>query len=182
MKYTLLMIFAAFLFFCCEKEKETTFLITDEQVGKLEKGSLARDVALIFAQDSVVKDTTSLNFSNRAQRIKIFEKGGKHLLTLTPSSDSIPVIENVRIEDPRYMTEKGVGIQSTFKEIREKHSIKKVITSMNNVLVLLKHNDTYFTISKKELPANLRYSSNTHVEAVQIPDKAKIKYMMVGWD
>ncbi|MEM9141367.1 MAG: hypothetical protein AAGA86_00175, partial [Bacteroidota bacterium] len=78
----------------CEQEKDTTFLITDEQVGKLDKGSLARDVALIFAQDSVVKDTTSLNFSNRAKRIKIFEKGGKHLLTLTPSSDSIPVIEN----------------------------------------------------------------------------------------
>ncbi|MEM9144129.1 MAG: hypothetical protein AAGA86_14160, partial [Bacteroidota bacterium] len=83
---------------------------------------------------------------------------------------------------PRYTTEKGVGIQSSFKDIKDNHNIKKVITSMNNVLVLLKNSDTYFTISKEELPANLRYSSNTKVEAVQIPDKAKIKYMMVGWD
>lgn len=166
----------------CEKERDTTFLITQNQVGKLERGSLARDVELIFATDSVAQDTTTLNFANRAQRIKIFEKGGEHLLTLTPSSDSIPIIENVRIEDSRYLTENGVGIQSTFKDIKEKHKVKKIITSMNNILVLLKDSDAYFTISKEELPSSLRYASSVNIEAVQIPDNAKIKYMMVGWD
>jgi hypothetical protein len=28
----------------------------------------------------------------------------------------------------------------------------------------------------------LRYNANATVEEVQIPDNAKIKYMMVGWD
>ncbi len=166
----------------CEKEKDTTFLITQNQVGKLERGSLARDVELIFATDSIAKDTTILNFANKSKRIKIFEKGGEHLLTLTPSSDSIPIIENVRIEDSRYLTEKGVGIQSTFKDIKEKHKVKKIITSMNNILVLLKDSDAYFTISKEELPSSLRYASSVNIEAVQIPDNAKIKYMMIGWD
>ncbi|WP_422081542.1 hypothetical protein [Ulvibacterium sp.] len=176
-------VIALLLFTCgCEKERDTTFLITQNQVGKLEKGSLARDVELIFATDSVAKDTTTLNFANKAKRIKIFEKGGKHLLTLSPSSDSIPVIENVRIEDSRYLTEKGVGIESTFKDIKEKHKIKKIITSMNNVLVLLKDSDAYFTISKEELPSSLRYASSVNIEAVQIPDAAKIKYMMIGWE
>lgn len=166
----------------CEKERDTTFLITQNRVGKLEKGSLVRDVKLIFATDSIAKDTTILNFANKAKRIKVFDKGGKHLLTLSPSSDSIPIIENVRIEDPRYRTEKGVGIESTFKDIKEKHRIKKIITSMNNILVLLKDSDAYFTISKEELPSSLRYASSVNIEAVQIPDNAKIKYMMIGWD
>ena len=71
---------------------------------------------------------------------------------------------------------------STFKEIRENYSIKKIITSLNNVVVLLKDNDLYFTIDKKELPESLRYNANNNIEEVQIPDNAKVKYMMIGWD
>jgi hypothetical protein len=53
---------------------------------------------------------------------------------------------------------------------------------MNNVVILLNDSDIYFTISKEELPSSLRYASSVNIEAVQIPDDAKIKYMMVGWD
>ncbi len=104
------------------------------------------------------------------------------MLTLTPNADSIPTVQNVLIKDPRFATSNGVSIKSTFKDIKEKYKIKKIITSINNVIILLKDNDIYFTIDKAELPASLRYNANTTVEEVQIPDNAKIKYMMVGWD
>jgi len=183
MKKYLLLFFVFPILFCnCDQEIDTTFLITNDQVGMLDKTSLARDIELIFAQDSVVKDTTTLNLGNKAKKLKIYERGGKHLLTLTPSADSIPQIENVRFEDNRFSTKKGVSISSTFKEIKDAYTIKKVITSTNNLLVLVKESDVYFTISKEELPSSLRYASSKNIEAVQIPDKAKIKYMMLGWD
>ena len=69
-----------------------------------------------------------------------------------------------------------------FKDIKDNYSIRKVITSMNNVVILLKDSDVYFTISKAQLPSSLRYASSVNIEAVQIPDDDKIKYMMVGWD
>lgn len=166
----------------CEKEIDTTFLITKDAIGKLDKVSLARDLEIIYENDSIVKDTTYINASNNSKKVKIFEKQGKHLLTLTPNSDSIPTIENVRIEDPRFVTEKGVGLNSTFKDIKDNYTIRKVITSMNNVVLLLKDSDMYFTISKDQLPSSLRYATSVNIEAVQIPDDAKIKYMMVGWD
>ena len=56
------------------------------------------------------------------------------------------------------------------------------MTSFNNVVVILKNTDVYFTIDKKELPSTLRYNVNATIEAVQIPDTAKVKYMMIGWD
>ncbi|MBQ4914160.1 hypothetical protein J8L85_06915 [Maribacter sp. MMG018] len=176
-----------FLFFCitltqCSKEKDTTFLITSERVGKLDKKSLTRDLELIYAEDSIVKDTIQSNFGSSASKIKIFEKGGAHLLTLTPNLDSIPVIQNVLVNDARFHTDKGINLKSTFKDIQENYEIKKIITSLNNVVILLKDSDLYFTIDKAELPESLRYKSNTNIEAVQIPDNAKIKYMMVGWD
>ena len=143
---------------------------------------MARDLELIYADDSIVMDTVKLSFGSGASKIKIFEKGGAHLLTLTPNSDSIPTVENVQINDARFSTDNGVNIKSTFKDIKEKFQIKKIITSMNNVVILLKDSDIYFTIDKTQLPASLRYSANTNIEEVQIPDTAKIKYMMIGWD
>ena len=104
------------------------------------------------------------------------------LLTLTPNNDSIATIQNVLVNDERFETDKGISKMSTFKEIRENYSIKKIITSLNNVVVLLKDNDLYFTIDKKELPESLRYNANNNIEEVQIPDNAKVKYMMIGWD
>ncbi len=166
----------------CKKEKDTSFLIKQDSIGNLNKESLVRDIDIIFDKDSIVRDTVALKFGNGAKKIKVYEKGGKHLLTLTPTSDSIPSIENIRIEDPRYKTEKGIGLLSTFKDIKDNYKIKKVITSINNVVVFVKESDVYFTIDKEELPSSLRYASSVNIEAVQIPDKAKIKYFMVGWN
>jgi hypothetical protein len=166
----------------CTEEQKNDFQISGDQVGKLTKQSLARDIDLIFEKDSVVQDTVKLNFGNGASKIKIYERGGQLLLTLTPNTDSIATIQNIQINDSRFVTEKGISKESTFKEIKDKYPIKKIITSLNNVVVLLKDSDLYFTIDKKELPESLRYNANSRIEEVQIPDNAKIKYMMVGWD
>ena len=167
---------------CEQKSKDNTFLITNSSIGKLEKSSLTRDLEIIYEQDSIVKDTAKLMVGFGAKKVDIFEKGGNLLLTLTPSSDSIPKIENVRIQDSRYKTEMGIGLNSTFKDIKEKYKIRKILTSTKNVVVFIQKSDLYFTISKEELPSSLRYVSSKNIEAVQIPDEAKIKYMMLGWE
>lgn len=181
-RYTLILIICCILATNCADQQNNDFKITGNQVGKLSKESLARDIELIFEKDSVVQDTVKLNFGNGASKIKIYEKGGALLLTLTPNNDSIATIQNVLVNDERFETDKGISKMSTFKEIRENYSIKKIITSLNNVVVLLKDNDLYFTIDKKELPESLRYNANNNIEEVQIPDNAKVKYMMIGWD
>ncbi|TLP82116.1 hypothetical protein [Maribacter sp. ACAM166] len=180
--YTLVLILSSCLFYNCESVKTNDFQISGDQVGRLSKQSLARDIDLIFEKDSVVQDTVKLHFGSGASKIMIFEKGGELLLTLTPNTDSIATIQNVQINDGRFITEKGITKNCTFKDIKENYSIKKIITSLNNVVVLLKDSDLYFTIDKKELPGSLRYNANSKIEEVQIPDKAKVKYMMVGWD
>ncbi|MBD0778122.1 hypothetical protein HPE56_09985 [Maribacter sp. ANRC-HE7] len=166
----------------CQKEKDTSFIITNHNVGKLERISLIRDLDLIYDGDSIVRDTMQLASGLGARSIKIYEKGGSHLLTLTPSSDSIPKIQNVRINDPRFETEKGIGLNSTFKDIKEKYTIQKIVTSLNNIIIFVKDSDVYFTIDKSQLPESLRYVSSPNIEPVQVPDGAKIKYLMIAWD
>jgi hypothetical protein len=48
-------------------------------------------------------------------------------------------------------------------------------------VVFPKGSNLYFTIDKEELPESLRFSTAS-IEAVQIPDDAKIKYLMLGWE
>ncbi len=156
-------------------EKDISFLITENAVGHLSKSTEVDDLETIFAQDSIVMDTT------KGKKIKIHEKGGKHLLTLTPKTDSTATVENVRVFDSRYKTDKGISLASTFGEIQKKYPIKKVVTTINSIVIFPKESNLYFTIDKTELPSNLRYN-NTNIEAVQIPDNAKIKYLMLGWE
>ena len=162
-------------------KKDTTFLITNDSVGKLHKTDLVKDLETIFEKDSVVSDSFEENKELRSLRIKIYEKNGPLLLTLTPNKDSVQTVENIRIEDPRYLSDKGVGLNNTFKDIKDNYDIAKIITSMNNIVITVRKSNLYFTIAKTELPANLRFSMDA-IEEVQIPDEAKIKYMMVAWE
>lgn len=162
-------------------KKDTTFLITETSVGPLIQTTRVADIKTVFVQDSVVADSTQINLGVSPKKMEVYEKGGKHLLTLKANSDSIPTIENVRIMDPRYVSDKGVSLQSTFKDIQNSYDIKKIVTTLNSIVVFPKGSNLYFTIDKEELPEGLRFSSS-NIEAVQIPDEAKIKYLMVGWE
>ena len=181
MKKKIIRLCICIIFFSSCKQKDTTFLITNDSIGKLEKISLARDLDLIYADDSIVKDTFTSKLGAAYQKVKVFEKGGKHLLTITPSNDSIPVIENIRVFDKRFSTETGIGLNSTFKDIQDNYTVKKIVTTLSSIVIFVKESDLYFTIDKEELPANLRFGTNK-IEDVQIPDEAKVKYLMIGWN
>ena len=155
---------------------------TENPKFKIKNDSLGYDLTNESSNKDEIANENAIKDDFIYQKIEIFEKGGAHLLSLTPTKDSIPKIENIRIYDPRFTTEKGLNINSTFKDIKEKYAIKKIITSMNNVVILLKETGLYFTIDKKELPESLRYDSSLNIEEVQIPDAAKIKYMMLAWE
>lgn len=179
-KKTIILLSIPLLLIQCNT-KSNPFLITKESVGELTKKTDVKNIQTAFIKDSIVKDSTEIALVSSTKKIKIYEKGGKHLLSLTPNNDSISTIKNIRVYDARYTTDKGINLNSTFKDIKDNYSIKKVVNSLNNVVIFLKDNYIYFTIDKKELPANIRYT-NTTIEAVQIPDAAKIKYFMIGWD
>ena len=180
------LVFIAFIFLSLVwamscSDRDTTFLITENSIGSLTDSTQVEDLKRVFAADSIIGDTSKIEMGSKAKKIKIFEKGGKHLLTLTPSADSVPTIENIRVFDVRYQTLKGIGLKSTFADIQKNYTIKKIVTTLNSVVIFPKESNLYFTIDKEELPTNLRYTT-TNIEAVQIPATAKIKYLMIGWE
>ena len=137
----------------------------------------------IFANDSISKYIGGDEFTGNINNIEIFEKGGKRLLTLTPSEalDSTAVISTVKIEDERFKTEKLISKLSTFKDIKDNYKINSINNLINAIVISVNEINAGFTIDKKELPSNLRFDMNIKIDAVQIPDNAKIKYFMLHW-
>ncbi|MDC8005502.1 hypothetical protein POV27_15700 [Aureisphaera galaxeae] len=184
MKKTLLLsALAALLFIQCGQEKDP-YLIKKGEVGHLTTTVTMKQVDSIFAQDSLVWLNPVQDALGTQGEVEIYEKGGKKLLMLSPHSETDPDsnIGNVQVFDERFITETGLNINSTFGDLKANYEIESVETTLNAVVIFIKDSDIFITIDKRELPENVRYTLDKKVELTQIPDSAKFKYFMIGWD
>jgi len=165
-------------------EKSNPFLIQNGAIGALSKETKMNQIDSLFANDSIVMISPIKDALGTQGDVEIYEKGGAKLLLLSPEDENDPnsLISNIQIFDKRYKTDKGLHKGSTFKDIKTNYTISAIQTTINAVVIFLEGNDIYITINKNQLPENLRYNPSLKVEASQIPDEAKFKYFMVGWD
>lgn len=167
----------------CQKTEVNPFLISKQNIGLLTDSTKVSALEIVYANDSVVKKIAGDEFTGRVNGIEIYEKGGKKLLELSPSEalDSTATISTVRIFDSRFKTDKGINLNSTFGDLKANYTISSIQNTLRNIVVFINENNTYYTIDKKELPAELRFDVSKKIEAIQIPDTAKIKFFMLDW-
>lgn len=170
------------LFIQCAEEKDA-FLISNSTVGHLTIGMKIKQIDSIFAMDSIVRLNPRQNQSSTVGEVEIYEKGGKKLMLISPRDNYDPesLISNFQFFDDRYKTVKGLNIKSTFKDVKDNYKISNIETTLSTVVVFLEDSDLFINIDKKELPENLRYNPNFVIDAVNIPDEAKIKYLILSW-
>lgn len=172
------------LMYCTAEKKQDPFEIGKQHIGVLTDSTQVKDLTLVFLNDSIVEFSAKGDeFTGQNNDIDIYSTQGERLLSITPRQalDSTSVIESVQILSGKYKTKKNVSILSTFKDINENYKISKIDNLINTIVVSVNEIDASFTIDKKELPANLRFDMSLNIEAVQIPDNAKIKYFIVHW-
>lgn len=179
-----ILLFIVLISFCssCKKEIDP-FLVSKQNIGLLNDSTQVKDLEAIFINDSIVKYIRGDEFTGNFNDINIYEKGGKHLLVLTPSQslDSTSTIKDIKIVDNRYKSTKGLTVNSTFKTIKNNYTISGIQNTLRNIIVSVNDINAYFTIDKEELPAGLRFDMNLKIEAIQIPDDAKIKNFYLYW-
>lgn len=184
MKKTVFTLFtAAILVTACTKSTNP-FLITSNQVGTLSKEFKVKQLDSLYAQDSIVKINAEENPMSNFDLIEIYEKGGTKLLGLSPKANEDPEskISNVQIFDSRYTTENGLNLESTFKDVKEKYTISSIANTMRSLVISLEGTQVYIIIDKEVLPDTIKNEFGAKVEASDIPDDAKIKFLMVGWE
>jgi len=168
---------------CTQDKKQDPFQISKQHIGLLTDSTQVKDLKLVFANDSIVSSIKGDEFTGQNNDIEIYSVEGQKLLSLTPSQalDSTSVIKSIQILSEKYKTEKNISTLSTFKDINEAYKISSINNLINSVVISVNEINASFTIDKKELPANLRFDMTLTIEAVQIPDNAKIKYFMLHW-
>jgi len=178
--FTLLTI--TIIFTSCNKEVNP-FSISKHNIGLLTDSTKVKDLETIYAKDSIVIKIAGDEFLGSVNDIIIYEKGGKKLLELSPKEalDSTATIGTIKILDSRFKTDKSITKMSTFGDIKANNKISSIENTLKNVIIFVNENNTFFTISKQELPGELRFDMSKKIEAANIPDTAKIKYFMVGW-
>lgn len=165
-------------------DKEDPFVIYKDHIGKLHKEATVKQLDSIFANDSLVKRIGEGDYVQAGKdKYLVYGKDEELLFTLTPRQqhDENEKIKTVQIHDDRFKTEAGISLKSTFKDIRDNYTIKYIHNTMRT-LVITTDKKEYFTIDKKELPEDLRYDMSLTIQAVQIPDEAKIKQFMINWE
>ncbi len=170
------------LFIGCKKEQDP-FQISKQSIGLLTDSTQVKNLKAVFSNDSVVERLLDNEFTFNRTDIDIFDKAGNKLLTLTPKvvQDSTSTIETIKVLDSRFKTAKGLTSSSTFGDIKNNYKISSIQNTLKNVVVFVNEINAFITIDKEELPAELQFDMNAKIEAIQIPEKAKIKYLMIGW-
>lgn len=168
---------------CTAEKKQDPFQISKQNIGLLTDSTQVKDLKDVFPNDSLVTFIKGDEFNGGNNDIDIYNLQGEQLLSLTPSEtlDSTSTIKSVRIMNASYKTDKNVTTISTFKDINNNYKISSINNLINSVVISVNEINASFTIDKKELPANLRYDMGLTIEAIQIPDNAKIKYFMIHW-
>jgi len=182
LKKIIAIISVTLLFIEC-KEEINPFLISNDSVGALTRGMTIKEIDSIFAQDSIVKLYAQNEELPTQGEVEIYDKNGTKLVSISPVTNNDPdaLISNFQFFDPRYKTDKGLNLSSTFKDIKANYKILNIETTISTVVIFLEDNDLFINIDKNELPENFRYNPNLVIDVTNIPDEAKIKYFMLSW-
>ncbi len=182
LKKIIAIISVTLLFIEC-KEEINPFLISNDSVGALTRGMTIKEIDSIFAQDSIVKLYAQNEELPTQGEVEIYDKNGTKLVSISPVTNNDPdaLISNFQFFDPRYKTDKGLNLSSTFKDIKANYKILNIETTISTVVLFLEDNDLFINIDKNELPENFRYNPNLVIDITNIPDEAKIKYFMLSW-
>jgi hypothetical protein len=184
MKKVLFVGVVAILLISCESEKEDkTFTWSKDHVGHLTRNTQISELDSIFANDSIVNPVQGDEFINGPGSIEIYEKGGTHLLSITPKEelDNTSKISYVLLRDPRYTTAEGINLNSAFKDIDAAYKITSVDNIIDDAMIRVDQQNFYFTISKEKLPSAVRYDSEANIEKTMVPDDVKPETIFVSW-
>lgn len=167
----------------CNPEKDP-FLVSKNSIGLLNDSTQVKDLKMAFPNDSIAIYKKGGEFVGNTNDINIYDVTGEIALVLSPtiSEDSTARIKTVRIASKDYYTKKGINSLSTFKDIRDNYEISNIQNSIKSVIVSTKEINAFFVIDKAELPGELRFDMNARIEALQIPEAAKIKNFFLQWN
>jgi tetratricopeptide (TPR) repeat protein len=193
--------------------RQENFLITSTSVGLIKKGMSIDEMRKLWSNNNSIKPKEYFDFEFSYVCYEL-QDANNRLLALIPtpdclcgnylqamhSKDNAPII-GIGILDQRYRTSKGIGLGSTFGELKKFYKIDEILdfaygydflqedaygyygNDENNDIVSVTVNElnATFGIQKKYLLSDWD-SYNGYVDISKIPDTAPIYSLTITWN
>ncbi len=181
-----LFIFSLIFTFLISCSNSNKFTVDKGKIGDITSKTTIKDLKNIFSKDSIVSTLSEGalgdNYFQDDDKYKIYEKGGKHLLTIIPKEqlDSTSTIKSIEIHDSRFHTKENISLNSNFSEINAFNNKIRVESTLQSVTLFLDDINATIAINKEEL--GLSSFSPQKVSLEQIPDLARMKSFVIWFD
>ncbi len=177
MKRITVILLLVLIFVQCNKGEE--LMISKNNLGVINKNTTIAELEELFKNDSIVKLPENAPIF---YKYRIYSKDGKQLLTLNMDydRDSIKGIENIKIFDIKYKTDRGLSTLSTYKDVVNNYTISKIEPSFSSAIVFIDELNATLALDKADL--KIDEFDMRKISKDQIPDMAKIKYITIWFD
>lgn len=170
--------------FACTNTND--YIIKKGQVGKITKLTRIKDLQQIFQNDSLVIKLSEIQNDNdkylkQDDQYLVYEKSGKHLLTITPikPNDSLSKLKSVEVFDNRYKTLKGISLYSPYKDINTAYNLN-ITNTLSSAHIDIDEINATVLIDKEEI--GIIKSNRKKIRKDIIPDLAKIRHFTIWFN
>ena len=168
-------------------EKNKEFLFTNRQVGAITNGTTVDDLYELYGKDKVkkVEILTNPAINKTEESYYILDQGNKVILDATPKEDQLKRarINRISIKDKRFVSDKGIGLNSSLDEIKEAYPTYQFLPSSENIIMYIPDLNANFTLNKKTLGHKQWWDTTTNtIVADSLSGKARISDIDVYWD
>ncbi len=162
--------------------KSNDFIIKKNQVGKLTDTTTVARMKQLYQNDSIVKLTHGESAFEPYDEYVIIDKNTKKaLLVVVPQkmNDEQSPLKHVEIKSAEFKTEKGVGLDSNFGQLKKQHKIGRIDETLKYIVVFIDDLNATVSIPKDVIPLNAQHNATIKIDETLIPDNAKIKDFIV---
>ncbi|HFX18069.1 MAG TPA: hypothetical protein ENK64_02895 [Flavobacteriales bacterium] len=164
------------------QNKTNEFAIAHKQVGKITDTTTVAQMKQLYQNDSIVKTTEGAGAFEPYDEYIIIDKNTKDvLMVVIPKkiNDEQSKIKRVEIKSPKFKTDKGVGLSSSFGDFKKHHKIGRIDETFKYIVVFIDDLNATINMPKDVIPLNARNDSSIKVDETLIPDQSKIKDFIV---
>lgn len=168
-------------------QDDTRHLIAKNKLGNLTHTSKVYQIDSLLASDSVVTTNARNAFggtlSSVVKAIKVYDTSGKQILNIKPfgSMDTLSDISSIRVLTEQYKTKNGIGLGSTYKDLKKYHDVNNIQSLANSFIITLKDINAVVSFDRKVLPGEVRFDMEADIKPTMIPDDAKINRIWVNF-
>ncbi len=165
----------------------TDYLIGERRVGRIERGATVNRLYKVYG-DKYVKQLKSpeqevqRRDSSEIATYYVYDQSNHlQLVARSVSSSRDPELKSLTIKDERYVTEKGININSTAEELREAYPDAVVMQYDGRFFVFISSLDLYFRVDESNVMGyDPEFVADIPVDSLR--PKARFENMSVSWD